>query len=141
MSDPVKPITEVAAKAASDLAEGVSALAAAIKQGTPHAWDVMVRQQVIEGITGLTTFIVGFFAMVWFARTAKIVSNTKDSKGHEVGYVGREEPSPALPFFLVSGAIGAVLTFQAFFRVPDYVGKIVNPEFYAGELLIESIRK
>lgn len=134
-------LSDAAAKAVNGLTDGVTSLVAAFKQLAPHAWEVLVRQQVVEGTINLLVYVLGFIALFSFIRLSTKVAHSLGDDGEKRGYFGRSDPSAALPFVLASFVLGCILMWFTFFKVPTYLGQVVNPEFYAAQFLIENVKK
>lgn len=93
-------LSDAAAKAVNGLTDGVSSLVQAFKQLAPHAWEVLVRQQIVEGVINLLVYAVGFIALWVFIRLSRKIAYSVDSDGKPRGYFGDTHPSAALPFVL-----------------------------------------
>lgn len=135
-----KTIADVADHAIDKLSGGAAELARAAKSVAPHAWDVVVRQQVIEGTVRLLTLAVGAVAIVVLIKTCRAIAHSKDAQGNERGYLGEHDPSPAVPFWLGAVALSIFLAIRVFFYLPEDIARIANPEYTAAQSLIGAVK-
>jgi len=120
-----KTAADVADKALDQVSGAIGAMAEAFKKIAPHAWEVMVRQQVVEGVTGALTCVV---VMAVFGKlTLFFVRKLK------------ENPNDDVPL-----GMGAVLAFclamAALVTLPGFALQVINPEYYAIKDLISVSR-
>jgi hypothetical protein len=141
-------------KVAGKLDKGASAMAHAAERAAPEAWDILVRQQRVEGAVDLGLSIVGVATVVGVLRFAKklaaekvlarIERYSRPSEGGpgEVvrGYTRDEYPTLALWPLLFAGLVSLILVYRSFWVAPEAVKKILNPKYYAAVVLIESVR-
>ena len=93
-----------------------------IGQGAEFGWEVVVKQQYIEGGIGLFFSVIGLVALVLSYKVTKSASK----EGNSDNFVG--------------GVIIAMCGLTAFLVGGFYaVTRLINPEFYAIEFLINLI--
>jgi hypothetical protein len=90
-----------------------------------HVWPLMIKQQVVGGITDLFFGVVLAVAAYLLIRQAM-----KDLTTYE----GSEERGLVLSF------LGGIAAIFAFFCIYFSVGPIINPEYYAIQEILEVIK-
>lgn len=128
-----KTAADVADNAVNQLSSAAQAITDAFKKVAPHVWEVMVRQQVLEGVTNLALFIS---IVVIFIISCVVV---KKLHAKHDGFWTND--SPTLAFFaLCMPAILAISISINASHVPEYITKVINPEYYAAFELLDSIK-
>lgn len=138
MNEP-KTIADVLDKSIDKLSGGAAEIAKAVKQVAPHAWEVAVRQQLVEAYVGMGVFVAGCALLLVLIRVTRRIARSEDSGGRVRGYFGDSEPSAAAPFTLSAGLLAIVLMIRAFWCVPDDVMQALNPEYYAAWEFINAV--
>lgn len=98
-------------------------LANAVKSLAPQIWNIYIKQVHVEAITYLVEAIVTFLVVLY---TFKQVMQQLDEWGDEFA-----KPALTIVFGLVL-SLGIVFMFLG-------LGRVYNPEYYAIQLLLESI--
>lgn len=131
-----KTVADVADNVVNQLSGAVQAMADAFKKVAPHVWEVMVRQQILEGVTGLALF-VGIVALFIFSCVFVKKLRTK----YEAFWSSEKDfPTPAL-FALSIPFVLAICIINTAGKVPEHVTKIINPEYYAAYELLDTIKE
>ncbi len=101
--------------------KALAPVAEKIGQGAAYGWEVVVRQQYINGIASLITALgclTGVFVCIWAAKWCK-----KNQYGDGAGQ-----------FFSVGGVVGFAMLFFCF--ITDGVQHLLNPAYYALDFFI-----
>jgi hypothetical protein len=136
-------IASVLDKSIDKLSGGAAEIGRAAKQVAPHAWEVAVRQQVIEGTVHLTEALIAISAVValaiyvlrnaktWHAAVIKETTTSYRPEGDSFGFW--------MPFFFC--AFLALMIFGvAIGSASNAVMQIANPEYYAAKALLEAVK-
>lgn len=126
-----KTIADVLDKSIDKLSGGAAELAKAAKQVAPHAWEVAVRQQVIEG--GIQ---FAFHAALGAVFVYCLVL-TRRRWGGLVDGAGQADFPPA-PYILAAILLwGAGLSLSCAF---DALPRVINPQYYAAKAILEAVK-
>lgn len=100
-----------------------------------HAWEIMVRQQVIAGIQSLVTgavllavaviALIAAYRLLGWARRYEYTGDSVLSGGYS-GEGGMQYIAPTVPV-----VIAAILVAVAVALVNDGIAHLLNPEYYA----------
>ncbi len=98
----------------------------AVKKLAPHAWEIMVRQQVVEGVVyGIGCSVMAIVCLVAAYRLFKRVAKEgvmEDSMG---------------PFPMLAASIATLGFFVFACQIPQGVMQAANPEYYAIKMLVK----
>jgi hypothetical protein len=127
--------SEALNKATDAAIAGVERLAAAVEKVAPDAWDVMVRQQVLEGWS-----TIGAFAVIWLFVGLVLRWAHREIWSQAEESITDSERDFALGSFL--GAMLVVLLVVAFTvgLCDDAICQILNPEYYAAADFLQRVK-
>lgn len=127
--------------------EALVPVAAKIGQGAEYAWEVVVKQQYVEGITGLifsVLFILFFIVMlVFFVRQAnKWERKSKEMTENKASFRNERKQAESnmngyAVAALVTGIIGALVTIGMLTWAYHSTLQLLNPDFYAFQFFID----
>jgi len=120
-----KTIAEVLDKSIDKLSGGATEVAKTIKSMAPHAWEVAVRQQVLDGIVWCVIWLVFLVPTVVVARVA--IRRFHDDKA---------DPDGTISAALVAGFAALLLSMALLMDGRKAIGKIANPEYYAAMAIL-----
>ena len=143
-----KTIADVLDKSVDKLSGGAAEVAKAIKQMAPHAWEVAVRQQAIEGWAGLITCSVVIALCAAVALVAKPYIGEKkyssDGGGFDSdkpNYTGAQRyPTTRSMLALLSLAAAMVVSVGCACGVYSSALQVANPEYYAAQAFLGAIK-
>jgi hypothetical protein len=107
--------------------EAIAAISEKLGVATSHVYEVLVRQQFVEGV-------VGVLAPVSCIIFALIAWNLGDSEGKSYKY---ELGAPISQ--IIFGVIAGVMLLLTVLTVPGTIGKLLNPEYYALKDITEQV--
>lgn len=111
----------------SDVKAGLVGLSAALKVGTEHVYEILVKQQVIMAISYLITLLFSGFVIIYGFK--KVIDNWTDITDLN------------LECIVVLPSSFAVLWFFAFFNlIDDIITGFLNPEFGAIQEIINFVK-
>jgi hypothetical protein len=111
------------------LGEGITKLSETMGVALPHLWEVLVRQQYVEGIIILLLWIPTLFAAIGIYKLLKIgTSDDFDYAEALLTFV-----FSALVFLVIFSVILVGLSTSA-------IGKLMNPEYYAIKAVVEMVQ-
>lgn len=122
-----KSAADVADKALDQVSGAIGAMADAAKKVAPHAWEVLVRQQVLDGWVTVGAWALCLVLGVAYTRWASKDWSEKSPKDYlPFGLSGRA-------FFraVTSAVVWLCLFVGLMANVTDAVKQIANPEYYA----------
>lgn len=143
MADP-KTIADVLDKSIDKLSGGAAEVAKAVKQVAPHAWEVAVRQQVVEGWACLVpqalaalVLLVAYGLLLRHAGAWHASALAKGIRrfGKDVG----DASDFWFPFVGLSVIAMMVLLLICGFGSRS-VMQIANPEYYAAKAILEAVK-
>lgn len=111
-------------------------LAEKIGQGASYGWEVVVRQQYVEGIMGLAGF--GLFAVMLVIALVMLSLVPWEEKTSEV--------KPREWIFTISSCVLGFISVMGFLFslihlfAGNVIGKLLNPEFYALQFFMGLIK-
>lgn len=110
--------------------DAVVAVGDKISAMAPDAWQIAVRQQIIEGWIQLGAFIV--FAIITYLGLRKLVQIFND----------HDDPNPAIvvPLVVVGVIFGMASIICCIGFVVDGLPQLLNPEYAAAKDILSSIR-
>lgn len=147
---PDKTIADVLDKSIDKLSGGAAEIAKAVKQVAPHAWEVAVRQQVVEGALGLATGLaiaaLGAYAAVRIWRAAPALKREKQLlEKRRWSFNSGKEPEDIdvdlemFPIWLAL-CVALLVALLGSIRVSAYAPMVVNPEYYAAQAILEAVK-
>jgi hypothetical protein len=104
----------------------IDALAAKLDVAAEHVYGVLVRQQVADGVVGLSIF--AFFLALLITSiylTGRFID--KDTETAEI-------------LATVSAIIGLIVLAEVIFFVPTDIKQLINPEYYAIREILDAIK-
>jgi hypothetical protein len=113
--------------------EGLTQMATQLGVSLPHLWEILIKQQYIEAIQAFFGF--GICLLICGFAYKKRESIEKFRKGNPDDYDNFER-SVILAIFIVFLFVVVAI---AFTETIINVGKIINPEFYAVQDIVEFI--
>lgn len=123
----------------TDLKDGVSALAATLKVGAEHVYEVLVKQQIVNSITNVIIYLVFIIVIVITIKTMDRMIPSREYRDKN-----REDLEDYFPVFLIGGiilavaAIGGSIYFTS--TINDTVMGFVNPEYGAMQQVVNFVR-
>lgn len=127
-----KTIADVLDKSIDRLSGGASEIAKAAKQVAPHAWEVAVRQQVIEGTV--------YFVLLGLAIVASVSLLIYAARNGGWENMSESDAKPSGLALIAGGFIGTISGIALLCGLSGNVGRIVNPEYAAAEALLEAVK-
>jgi uncharacterized membrane protein len=124
-------------KVYNDVKGGLSGLAAGLKTGVSHVYEVLVKQQVVNAVIFL---LVGIFSIIFFCIT---ISNIKKSKWGSSGYswsVKEEEFNKNATMTIIFGIFFMISLIVTICNLDTIVGGFINPEYGAIKEIISFIK-
>ncbi len=122
-----KNMADVADKALDKATGAIGEMAEAVKKIAPQAWEIMVRQQIVEGVVyGVACTIAVVVSGIVAYRLWGRVNNGKEVY---------EDPMGPLPLIGLLCALATCIGFAC--QVPGYVMQAASPEYHAIKMLIE----
>jgi hypothetical protein len=111
------------------LQEVFAPVAAKIGEGAAYGWEIVVRQQFVEGIIALLLFLAAVLLVGTAVTLALIIDWDNDTNSKE---------SVKAVFMVISGICGFFVSFMSLLElfVGGGIGKLINPEYYALEFFI-----
>jgi TRAP-type C4-dicarboxylate transport system permease small subunit len=111
----------------------IDALAAKLGVAAEHVYGVLVRQQVADGVVGLSIFAFLLVLLVISIYLAiKFISKSENGEDVE-GFI-------AGAFGFAAIIIGAIVLIQVIFFVPSDIKQLINPEYYAIREILDAIK-
>lgn len=131
MSEPT--IASVLDKSIDKLSGGAAEIAKAAKQVAPHAWEVAVRQQVIEGYCFFGLFFL-------FALVALVLAVSAFRLAKTDGWEDNGNLTSAGFLLRGAGVILFLLALSVLAEGSNNIARISNPEYAAGMALLEVVK-
>jgi hypothetical protein len=132
-----KTIADVLDKSIDKLSGGAAEVAKAVKHIAPHAWEVAVRQQIVEGITTLAMVALAFCTWLWVLHKYRAVLK-------KCGGVHMDERAidvnAAFIMALCTGCVGCTVAVYGFNVAPTAIQKLITPEYYAAWEFIDAVK-
>ncbi len=149
MNDPT--IASVLDKSIDKLSGGASEVAKAVKQMAPHAWEVAVRQQVVEGWSGLVipalVLLVAISAVRFWLKNGpayKLRAQTSEKKRYpSLNSNKAVEECDADDYWMVTVLGGIVFLVAVAFSLGCAISSIrqlANPEYYAAMAILQAAK-
>lgn len=113
----------------------IDAIAEKLGVAAEYVFKVLVKQQIIHGITSIVVWLMSLIAVVVMMRFASHF----DKKAREEEFMGTSD-NWALVLWATSGFLGFILCLVTVLGGPDAIGKIINPEYYALKEIIEAVK-
>lgn len=108
-------------------------LADALKVGTEHVYEVLVKQQLVDSITYLLLYGVFLFFIIWLTRNGNVL----EKKG---GHRTREEDDLMQWFYVPAVILSILLAVFFLFTISTVVTGFINPEYGAITKIIEMLK-
>lgn len=121
-----KTMAEVAENTVDKIVGGVEHVVAAFERIAPHAWDTLVTQQYIHASTHLFVWLIGL------AITLACLKY--------LGPMVERESECLVPLITVLVVVGILTVACAIFGLPNWIGRYINPEYYAAQELMETLK-
>ena len=115
----------------TDIKNGIGGMAAALKVGAAHVYEVLVRQQIAKSIMILLVFISGIILLRMAWKTSKS-ENWKEDGNPANGYA---------ILSIVFWVIGCVCVIYGICRSLTMITGFVNPEYGAMEDIVDFVKK
>ena len=114
----------------------IDAIAEKLGVAAEFVFAALVKQQIVKGISDLVIWIAFLIIFFIFLRLT-----IKYSKGADLDDY---EPNASAVFMTVFGFLSIILflilTISLANYGPDYIGRIINPEYYALKEIIEAVK-
>lgn len=127
-----KNMADVADKAVDKIAGGIEAIAKAVEKVAPHTWEVMVRQQIAEGIVSLS-----YVALAWLLVFVGYRLIRRYTRKEGIDWSG---PNPGSLGIMALGIFACVTLIATFGEAPEATRKFINPEYYAAKELLSAVK-
>lgn len=115
----------------NDAKEAMKGLGAALKVGSEHVYEVLIKQQVANAIIWTILGLIPLICLLVFAKsTWKWAEENYDDSSGFTGFVG----------FVIIGTL-LVLSIIGFCHIDDIITGFVNPEYGALKEIMEFIKK
>lgn len=105
----------------------LTALGKTLKIGAPKVWDILIKQQLVVGITGVIYIVVNFIFILYWKRYYNYVNDMD----YGYGDVGQ------WPAVIVLGIVLAGTTVSNGMNVINIITAFLNPEFGAMKTIAE----
>lgn len=119
----------------------VASLAQQLGQTAAHVYGVIVKQQVVEGISSILWGVFSLLFVLFLANTAKNIY--KKVYAHFLAQDGNSEGDAVFAGALCAGVI-AFIMFMVWpiiaTSIIDGIKKVINPEYYAIEFLLDQVK-
>ena len=115
----------------------LTSMAQAAKTTGEHLYGVLVKQQMVEGISSLASFLL-LIPFFFYAKSIWIAGQKEIKKGKESNSYFDESNIyiPVVFFIALSFMILLLITSQ----FETAIQKIINPEYFAIKFLIDSVK-
>lgn len=113
----------------------IKAIAQATQKAAPQVWEILVRQQMIIGVTNIGIFI---FLLVCFILMWKLHKFTYNKYTSFLNHMS--DPTPALGTVLITICVGGALFIATLNGFQNTVGHLLNPSYYAAMDLIDRVQ-
>lgn len=125
-----------------DAKEAIMGLSGALKVGSEHVYEVLIKQQVVNSITFLSLFAFSVFLLIFGYKQADNV----DKKAEEWMRLNNKKSADDFFHFsiLFSGAsifMGGIMILVAIFNIDDLIMGFVNPEYGAIKDIMDFVKK
>lgn len=107
----------------SDVKAGIEGLAASLKVGATHVYEVLIRQQLVSSITYLIIYVIGLWSTIYFCK---------------VWHKNDEECET--PLIIIPIILGVLTAFCFLFTIKSTVTGFINPEYGAILDIIEFVK-
>jgi hypothetical protein len=130
-----KTIADVLDKSIDKLSGGAAEVAKTIKSMAPHAWEVAVRQQVVEGVTSLVVMAAAIACALLFYRLLGAKMNERDKPIYQVAYLS--DLAMALRIVFVALLVGVLVSIGCAIHGAK---RLANPEYYAAMAILGAVK-
>lgn len=129
-----KEIQQQAIDMIHSLGSGIATLGDKIGIGAAHMWPILVKQQYIDGLTGLISDVMGI--LIFVSLIFIFIMALKSFKN-----LGRYEAGePQIIVMILCGIIGLPSLVISTVSITDDMRHLLNPEYYAAIDIIERIK-
>jgi hypothetical protein len=144
-----KTIADVLDHGIEKLSGGAAEIAKAAKQVAPHAWEVAVRQQVVEACVDLASCLLLTVAAALLLKWGMRYAGEKRFYSSETGDFTEEKPTRSDKKGFASGRsvvasialfAAAVCAFGTFLTAQSALMQLSNPEYYAAKAILEAVK-
>lgn len=110
---------------------GITKASEALGVAAPQLWDILIKQQYVEAISNIATFLVTLIVAGIYVIVLKKVVNS--DKSYDEDSWGREIKPYILVPLIVTGVLISMFLLFAFLDAlsSDTIGKLINPAYYA----------
>lgn len=115
----------------SDVKEGLKGLSGALKVGTEHVYEVLVKQQYINSISNLLLIIILIVAWIPFFKIFLYGKDPKRGDWEEM----------LIPYTIFVGGTLMCLTIYQFLKIHTIITGFINPEYGAIQDIMNFIKK
>lgn len=119
-------------KVYADVKEGLSGLAAGLKTGVSHVYEVLVRQQLVISITDLIFLIASFISIIFWIKAYKSKEEWQSLGVGDATGVGVVR--------IIQIVISLIILVVAVIYIPDMITGFVNPEYGAIKEIISFVK-
>lgn len=118
--------------------EYIDAMAVKLGVAAEHVYEILVRQQYVEGITVLIGCLLFVVVSLFIARKTTELTSVKreERKGK---YVSEISEDLALVAYVLSWTVFFIALLVSVFAVPDCIAQFINPEYYAIKEILDTI--
>ena len=134
----------------SDIKAGLSGLGSALKVGSEHVYEVLVKQQVVFSITMSLVLLIGILGFISFAgcfysknryRIKSRWNYDKDRNQIEEFYKDESEwNDPHITKTIITGIISGIFLLVGLLYLNDIITGFVNPEYGAIQDILKIIK-
>ena len=123
-----------------DIRSGIEGMAAALKVGAAHVYEVLVRQQVAKSIVILIVFIAGIIFLIVAWKRAKIADWNADY-GKDDNDKKLTGPNGWAVLDIVFWVLGIICVIYGICRIQTMITGFVNPEYGAMEDIVDFVKR
>jgi hypothetical protein len=99
-----------------------------------HLYEVLTRQSIVEGITYLILYPVLFaISLIGLIYSLKFYRKFDNERRFDEEYM-------AIAAACIFGILTAIMFIALIIEVPEAIGQLVNPEYYAIQHLLDAIK-
>lgn len=113
-----------------DTKEALKSIGSALKVGSEHVYEVLVKQQIVGAVTWLITFIVLLLGVILDVKLVKWLSDPKKDADSYTGQI-------VIAIVVSAGLVVGLLGF--FCHISEIVTGFVNPEYGALKDIMEMV--
>jgi hypothetical protein len=132
--DVLDKLANGADKAAEAAAHLVGAVGGAVSRAVPEAWNILVNQQIANGVVGLFRWLLGWATVYLLIRAARAATVEHGSFTRENG------PTRATWLTAAYMLMFCAQVVLGYLEVPLSIKQIINPRYYAAAELIQLAR-